>query len=1111
MRTRGVLVALCSVAGLLFALTRTVFSGGFADVRTFSVGTSPQSVAVGDFNGDGKPDLVVANSGSNNVSILLGNGDGTFQYQVTYTTGTTPYSVAVGDFNGDTHLDLAVANDASNSVSILLGNGDGTFQNAVNYSVGSNPHSVAVGDFNRDGKLDVVTANYSSGNVSVLLGNGNGTLQTMVNYAAGTDPRSVTVADFNGDGAPDVAVANGGSSNVSVLLNNGSGVLQAAVNYGAGPAPTSVAAGDFNNDGRPDLAVTNSSGVDVLLNTGIGTFGTAVSYAAGTGPSSVVVSDFNNDHNQDLLVGNTTSNNISILTGNGDGTFNAANSYLAGSQPASVAAADINGDGNQDAVIVNSADGTVDGFVGEGNGNLQAILNLALNGTGGPEYVVAADFNNDGHQDLATATYYSGGFVFLGMGAGTFGSWQSFPSVFGSNNIGVADFNGDGKPDLVVTSSYDQNASIFLGNGDGTFRTGASYGVSEPLSLAVGDFNGDGRPDFATVDFSELNVFLGKGDGTFTLSTLSAPPYSQTVTTADFNGDGYLDLAIGNSGNPDMMSVLLGNGDGTFGSPAGYPLPYASYGIVAGDFNGDGHPDLAVSCYTYLSIFLGNGDGTFQGAMNYTGNYGAAFAATGDFNGDGRLDLATTPLGGSSAEIDIGNGDGTFQQPISYGVGAGTAVTGDAVADFNGDGAPDLVVSDYSKNQLGVLINTGGTYVSLASSQNPSAPGQPVTFTLAITASIPGSGNPTGSVTFMDGNTVLGSGTVSNGQASYTTSSLSIGLHSITGVYSGDSNFNPHTSPVLTQTVASGPLVTFSPGSLTFGNQNVGSTSAPQNVILTNAGTATLSITSISTTGDFGQTNNCGSSIGVGGSCTIMVTFTPTTTGTRTGTVSVTDNATGSPQSLSLTGMGTQPLVSISPASLTFPSQLVFTGSRPEAATLTNTGTGALTISGISATGNFSQTNTCGATVAVGASCQISVTFRPAGKGTLSGGVLIADNAPGSPQSLTLTGTGTVVLLSETRINFGSIPVGHTAGPDTLTLSNVANQPLTVQSIGITGADSSDFSETNTCGSSVPPRGSCSISVSFTPHVKGPRSAILSIRDNGGGSPQTVTLSGAGD
>jgi hypothetical protein len=176
---------------------------------------------VGDFNGDGHPDLVTANFNTNNVSILLGNGDGTFQAVVNYAVGQSPRAVLVGDFTGDGESDLAVANRASNSVSVLLNNGNGTFQAAVNYPTGNGPLSLAAADFNQDGNLDLVTANWSSGTVSVLLGNGDGTFQARQDYPSlGSYPWSVAASDFNGDGYPDLVVANRNSNSVVVLIND---------------------------------------------------------------------------------------------------------------------------------------------------------------------------------------------------------------------------------------------------------------------------------------------------------------------------------------------------------------------------------------------------------------------------------------------------------------------------------------------------------------------------------------------------------------------------------------------------------------------------------------------------------------------------------------------------------------------------------------------------------------------------------------------------------------------------------------------------------------------------------------------------------------------------
>jgi hypothetical protein len=238
----------------------------------FGAGSFPRSVAVGDFNGDGRADLVVANEAFDNVSVLLGNGLGSFAAAVNFGAGSSPASVAVGDFNSDGRADLAVANLFSSNVSVLLGNGNGTFAAATNFGAGSTPASVAVGDFNSDGRADLAVANDSSLSVSVLLGNGNGTFAPATDFGAGGVPFSVAIGDFNADGRADLAVANNGSANVSVLLGNGLGSFAAAVNFGAGTGPISVAIGDFNADGRADLAVANNIGnnVSVLRNTTAG-------------------------------------------------------------------------------------------------------------------------------------------------------------------------------------------------------------------------------------------------------------------------------------------------------------------------------------------------------------------------------------------------------------------------------------------------------------------------------------------------------------------------------------------------------------------------------------------------------------------------------------------------------------------------------------------------------------------------------------------------------------------------------------------------------------------------------------------------------------------------
>lgn len=307
--------------------------------------------------------------------------------------------------------------------------------------------------------------------------------------------------------------------------------------------------------------------------------------------------------------------------------------------------------------------------------------------------------------------------------------------------------------------------------------------------------------------------------------------------------------------------------------------------------------------------------------------------------------------------------------------------------------------------------------------------------------------------------------------------------------------------------------VTLSPSSLNFGDQTVNTTSSPQISTLMNTGNGTLTITSIgSNSTEFTETNNCGTSVPAGGSCTIKVTFTPLSPGTQNAAVSITDNAPNSPQSLPLSGVGVLPAVTFFPTSLTFATQLVYTNSPAQKVTLTNTGLGILKITSAKISGQFGVTTNCGESLAAGASCTANVTFKPTTKGPLSGSISITDNAPDSPQSVPLTGTGTYVQLSPGSVNFGTQPVNTTSVPKYITLVNKGSSTVNFTGTGITitGADSGDFAQQNNCGSSVPSGGNCRIKVTFTPTQQGKRTADVSVSDDGGGSPQTVPLAGTG-
>jgi VCBS repeat protein/FG-GAP repeat protein len=328
----------------------------------YPVGANPQYVATADFNRDGKLDLVSANFGSGSVSVLLGNGDGTFRSHTDYAAGSAAQVPIVGDFNGDGILDLAVPYFPC-SVAVLLGRGDGTFQPAVSYSTGCNTTHGITADFNGDGKLDLAIVNWGSGpnsaGVSILLGNGDGTFQPSVDYVVGDTTTQAAAGDFNRDGKLDLAVSWGGNT-VSILLGNGDGTFQPQVDYATGANPGGVVIADLNGDGKLDLVVANqgSPTVSVLLGNGDGTFRSRTDYPVTADAIRVDVGDFNQDGKLDLAV-STFGSTVDILLGNGDGTFQAPLSFRVGSEPWNALPGDFNGDGRLDIATGNFNDGTV--------------------------------------------------------------------------------------------------------------------------------------------------------------------------------------------------------------------------------------------------------------------------------------------------------------------------------------------------------------------------------------------------------------------------------------------------------------------------------------------------------------------------------------------------------------------------------------------------------------------------------------------------------------------------------------------------------------------------------------------------------------------------------
>jgi hypothetical protein len=458
--------------------------------------------------------------------------------------------------------------------------------------------------------------------------------------------------------------------------------------------------------------------------------------------------------------------------------------------------------------------------------------NLALTGV----YSTAAavgDLNGDGKPDLVvTLMGYAGDEgvidVFLGNGDGTFTLDEWYPSgAEFASSVKLADLNGDGKLDMVVSNcgtdmpgfcptGTDGVIAIFLGNGDGTFQAPILYdaGAEGAVQVLVADLNLDGRPDLL-VQFLEggFGVMLGNGDGTFQ-PVVVTPGYG-SIDVADLNGDGIPDLLLGSLGSNGSVTVLLGNGDGTFVFSGSFPLNGSEIAAATADLDGDGKLDVVALSgkidpqvtIPYVNVLKGNGDGTFQSAVSYRLSQGAQYSslALEDLNADGAPDVVVAGFqlhsGDGQLLVLLGKGNGKLGKRVIYDTGeiGSFSVT---IADLNGDGRPDLIAPNSVSYDLGILLNIGPypTSAVLSSSLNPSTQGQSVTFTATIGSA--GGAPPDGEiVTFKKGTKVLGKATLSGGMASLTTSKLKAGTTAITAVYVGDSTFGRSTSNTVEQVV----------------------------------------------------------------------------------------------------------------------------------------------------------------------------------------------------------------------------------------------------------------------------------------------------------------------
>lgn len=805
----------------------------------------PTAIAAGDLDGVNGQDLVIANGTAGGVSILLNNGNGSFGAATMVAGGSNTVAVSVADFNIDSHADIAVADAQNGNVDIIpsLGGTPPTFGPAVPISlpagkVSTVPSAVISSDFDFNGKPDLAVADSANNRVIVLLNNSTGAVPSFATgavYDVELMPVALATGDVCSRGSIDIISANKTSRSVSVLLNSNSGTnpgtFAVKSNWAMGPDPVGVAVGDIGfidgtNDGKLDIVTANMSGNSVsgLLGVSTGTACNAIfygprNYKVGQNPVSIFAGGIATPGEFDIAAADHDSNDIFLLFNTNTGAFN---NYFTPANPPTQPT-DIGPRG----ILIGSFHPGGGADVATANDGLGAIVSATESGntvtitTSAPDgYVVSQPVVVSG----VGVAGYNGNFVITAVPSATTFQYTDTVAGLGASSGGTASTSTGN--DITINSFKNGGTFSF----SGTFALPA--GTVGPRGVAGGFFSGNGKQDMAVPDFtgdsSGNNVTVFQQGNSNNNMVILQPPTNYlahtnaiAATTGDFNGDSNIDIAIANNGSNDV-SILLGNGNGTFGAPQNFAVGNKPVAIAVGDFNGDGLPDLAIA---------NNADGTVTVLLNTTTTNSSTvtFAAGAtypvsvdpletravDVNHDGILDLIVGSDNPNGLNVLLGNGskgkgDGTFQAAQMFVIG--NAPTSVASGDFNADSAPDVVFSNGRGNDITVVLNEGGNAPGL--NVNPTSGVGPFTLTATLIPTVPQINVPSGTVTFTDNVLRLGTTTnlsptanVAAGTAlttgitpgvatqSYT---LTGGTQVISGTYSGDKIFNANTLPNVT-------------------------------------------------------------------------------------------------------------------------------------------------------------------------------------------------------------------------------------------------------------------------------------------------------------------------
>jgi len=708
---RAIVLAL-SAAQLLASTPASAIAPYTAPSQKHVVGTSPSDVICVDLNRDAARDLVAANVDANTISVLVGNGDGTFQQRVDYATGSGPLGIARVDLNGDSKPDLLAANSTGHSISVLLGRGDGTFDPKADFTAGptgASPRALVTGRLDGDAYPDVLTLN-DDGTYSFLAGTGTGSVLLGVDHAvpgagANNIPIAITAADFNHDGRMDLAITLRSATQqgqVRILLGVGDGTFATGPLLPTGRGPHGIATGDVDGDGNVDLATADSTvdSVSVLHGHGDGGFDPYVNEFTGSGPVAVAIGDFDHDGRADLVTADSQAGGLSVLLASGP----PAVSHRTGGGPFALAVADLDDDGDLDLVAANRAESRVATIVGWGGGRFSELLESPA----GPAVAAVGDLNGDGRLDIAALD--SQVEILAQNADGTFAAPTPRSVLANPTDLVLADLNHDNRLDVLVSNQDSNKLSVFLANAGGGFdaRVDASTS-SQPRSIAVADFNHDGNPDVAVAcaGSNEVAIHFGTGNGSLGgANGFSVPTHATGLAAADLNGDGVPDLVVTGQ-TVQTIGVLINGGNGSSFTRSDYASGDFPYAVAIGDVTGDGRKDLVVANTNSntISVYANQSGGAFAGKVDYATGVAPEGVCVTDVDDDGRADVVVSNTSSRSLSIFRSNSTGTFEPRVDVPVGENPLKF--ATADLDIDGLPDLVVPCTYENRISILRGRG--------------------------------------------------------------------------------------------------------------------------------------------------------------------------------------------------------------------------------------------------------------------------------------------------------------------------------------------------------------------------------------------------------------------